>query len=315
MHPLARHGPAYARLDALGLTDDAGWDRWATWFDAHLSPGPPVGPHLDPPSFRDERVHWLCVPVARWLEHRLAAAHHRPLIVGFNAPQGAGKSTLAASLVAAFREVTGAQAVALSIDDFYLTRAEQVRLAAAHPGHPFLEQRGYPGTHDVPLGARVLAALRAGQAVEVPRYDKSAHGGLGDRSPPPHSIAGAVDLVLLEGWLLGFAPLEHVGDPHLVEPNEALRAYDAWHQHLDALLVLEMADDRQVISWRVEAEQAMRASGRPGLSDEAITDYVSRFLPAYRAFGPTLRTGRWQGDDRFSLTLDARRVPVAAPRW
>jgi len=112
--------------------------------------------------------------------------------------------------------------------------------------------------------------------------------------------------------MVGFPALDQVEDPHLAAPNEALRAYDAWHQHLEVLLVLEMADDRQVVSWRVEAEQAMRASGKPGLSDEAITDYVSRFLPAYRTWGPTLKQGRWQGDDRFTLVLDARRVPIAA---
>jgi D-glycerate 3-kinase len=302
MHPLARRGPAFPRLVELGLGDEDGGAGFADWFDANVPPGP----------LHDERVHWLCVPVARWLEQRLTRATRRPFMLGLNAPQGAGKTTLAAGLVGAFREVLGVQALALSVDDFYLTRAEQRRLADRHPGNPFLEQRGYPGTHDVALGAHVLSALRAGVALDVPRYDKSAHGGLGDRSPTAHPVDGPVDLVILEGWLLGFTPVPRVEDPHLEVPNEALRAYEAWQTHLDALLVLEMADDTQVVAWRVEAEQAMRASGRPGLSDEAITAYVSRFLPAYRTWSPTLRHGRWQGEERFTLTLDARRVPVAA---
>ena len=77
----------------------------------------------------------------------------------------------------------GHPALAISIDDFYLTHLEQRALAAAHPENPYLEHRGYPGTHDVGLGTAVLRALRASaDPVEIPRYDKSAHAGRGDRA-------------------------------------------------------------------------------------------------------------------------------------
>jgi D-glycerate 3-kinase len=300
---LAADGPAFARLAALGLTDASTWDPVARWFERHVPPGPTHA----------ERVHWLCVPFALWLSHRLSHATRRPLMVGLNAPQGAGKTTLASLLVGCFREVFARRVVALSVDDFYLTHAEQRALAAAHPGHRLLEHRGYPGTHDVPLGDRVLSALRAGQPIELPRYDKSAHGGRGDRSAETTRLDGPVDLVLLEGWMLGFSKVTPVGDPLLEAPNAALAAYEAWHRHLDALLVLQMLEPTQVVSWRVEAERAMRASGRSALSDEDITEYISRFLPAYETWSPTLSQGRWPNEDRFTLTLDARRVPVVAP--
>ena len=41
------------------------------------------------------------------------------------------------------------------------------------------------------------------------RYDKSAFGGLGDRADPAAWPVAAppVDIVLLEGWMLGFRPV------------------------------------------------------------------------------------------------------------
>ncbi len=74
----------------------------------------------------------------------------------------------------------------ISIDDFYLRQPEQIALARKYSRNPYLQHRGYPGTHDVGLGVRVLKELRKlaeGQSMKVPGYDRSARQGLGDRLP------------------------------------------------------------------------------------------------------------------------------------
>lgn len=45
--------------------------------------------------------------------------------------------------------------------------------------------------------------------VRIPRYDKSARGGKGDRAPEGEwgIVKTPVDIVLLEGWMLGFEAL------------------------------------------------------------------------------------------------------------
>jgi len=43
-----------------------------------------------------------------------------------------------------------------------------------------------------------------------------------------------------------------------------------------------------VFKWRLEAEEAMRAGGKPGMSDAQIADFVARFMPAYKAYLPYL---------------------------
>lgn len=45
--------------------------------------------------------------------------------------------------------------------------------------------------------------------VAVPRYDKSQHGGRGDRAPRDSwpRVQGPIDVILFEGWMLGFSPV------------------------------------------------------------------------------------------------------------
>ncbi len=229
-----------------------------------------------------------------------------PRVLAINGPQGCGKSTLAAQLVSHF-EHTGRRALSVSIDDFYLTHAAQRALSAAHPGNPYLEHRGYPGTHDLDLGTRTLAALRARTPgrVRVPRYDKSAHGGRGDRAPEHTwpSVDTPLDLLIVEGWMLGFRPVTPAppSDPHLHAPNAALADYAPWLEGVQAFVHLSATAPEHIVAWRVDAERARRNSGAPALSDAEARDYIERFLPAYALWGvspdgPVLR-----------ITLDAAR--------
>jgi D-glycerate 3-kinase len=222
--------------------------------------------------------------VLPWVLRRLTAG--TTLVVGINGPQGSGKTTLAAELCGALAS-GGFRATTLSVDDFYLTRAEQVALAAAFPADPYLQQRGYPGTHDFRFGARVLDELRGRSgSVQVPHYDKSACEGNGDRARLTE-VRLPLDVVLFEGWMLGFAAVASP-PPELATVNENLRAYHAWNERLDAFVQLVPEQVGYVVEWRVEAEARTRAAGRSGMSDAAIRDYIARFIPAYETYLPGL---------------------------
>jgi D-glycerate 3-kinase len=233
-------------------------------------------------------------------------------MLGLQAPQGAGKTTIGKRVLASLPDIR-LRGVSVSIDDFYLTRAEQRAVAAANPGNPYLEHRGYPGTHDIELGERTLAALRGsapGQLLRVPVYDKSQHSGRGDRAPESEwrDVRGPIDLVIVEGWMLGFEPVpeSRLPDPHLATPNQALADYQRWYEHLDAFIVLRPLDWNYVMKWRVEAEENMKAQGKPGLSREAIEDYVRRFLPAYEVWAGR-PPKRLESERTLTLAIDERR--------
>jgi pantothenate kinase-related protein Tda10 len=65
---------------------------------------------------------------------------NRPIVVGLSAPQGCGKTTLTRALREQFA-AEGIKSAVISLDDVYLPRAEQVKLAESS-GNPLLEFRG-----------------------------------------------------------------------------------------------------------------------------------------------------------------------------
>ncbi|KAL8819291.1 MAG: hypothetical protein Q9191_007765 [Dirinaria sp. TL-2023a] len=137
----------------------------------------------------------------------------RPFFLALSGLQGSGKSTLVARICASLREA-GHHPISVSLDDFYLPAPELQAAATSQPHNKLLKQRGQPGTHDAKLANQVFEQLRRineadeEHSVLLPTYDKGAHNGRGDRRPRVDWIAveSPVDLVLLEGWCVGFQP-------------------------------------------------------------------------------------------------------------
>jgi D-glycerate 3-kinase len=269
--------------------------------------------HCPVQSEATRMVDGYYLPVCQWIAQQRQPG--RCVVVFVNGPQGAGKSTLCTTAVRALGDV-GIRAVTVSIDDFYLTYAQQCELAAHHPGNPFLEFRGYPGTHDVKLGTSVICALRddPGAGIRVPVYDKSSHGGRGDRAVESQwkTEHGLFEIVLVEGWMLGFESVEvsSLPDLRMAFSNLALSTYSPWNQLCDAFVHLAMASPTDVIEWRMEAERVRRSRGEPGLTDAQARDYVYRFLPAYEVWVPSLRGAVVGRRPSFWVTLGIDRHPT-----
>ena len=112
-------------------------------------------------------------------------------------------------------------------------------------------------------------------------------------------VTGPLQVVCLEGWCLGFRPLPSDAAAAAVHPglgavNAALRTYEAaMESRVDVWVVVRVAEPNWVFDWRLQAEVEMRKSGKPGLSDAQVADFVSRFMPAYKAYLPVrgLRAG------------------------
>ena len=142
-----------------------------------------------------------------------------PLIVGVQGPQGSGKTFLTSILRDTLHSTPHNLSVAVfSLDDLYLPHDGLVALATAHPQNALFRGRGQPGTHDVPLGTAVLNKLKyinnlapngaeGSRDVELPSFDKSLFGGEGDRALSGTVVRPPVDVVLFEGWCVGFYPI------------------------------------------------------------------------------------------------------------
>ena len=153
-------------------------------------------------------------------EHRKGpSTKTTPLFVAIQGPQGSGKTFLTSQLCDILRSPPHSLSVAtLSIDDLYLPHADLVALAKRHGENVLLQGRGQPGTHDVQLARTLLRDLlhindsgspggRNSTRVLLPVYDKSLHNGAGDRTQNVVAVDPLVDVVILEGWCVGFFPL------------------------------------------------------------------------------------------------------------
>ncbi|CAL5444017.1 unnamed protein product [Camellia sinensis] len=236
-----------------------------------------------------------------------------PLVIGFSAPQGCGKTTLVFALDYLF-QITGRKSATISVDDFYLIAEDQAKLRESNPGNALVEFHGNAGSHDLSLYVETLTALskltKEGMKMKLPRHDKSAYNGRGNRADPSTwpEVEGPLLAIPLEGWMLGFKPLPvevvKAVDPQLETVNKNLEGYyDAWDKFIKAWIVIKIKDPDCVHQWRLQAEVAMRAGGKPGMSDEELMDFVSQYLPAYKAYLPTLYSECPTGADPDNLLL------------
>ncbi|MBD2559331.1 MULTISPECIES: glycerate kinase [Nostoc] len=217
----------------------------------------------------------------------------RPLIQGILGGQGTGKTTMS-KVLSLILDQLGYRTVSLSLDDLYKTYSDRLLLTQQDPR---LIWRGPPGTHDVDLGLNVLDKIRQLQSpVMIPRFDKSAFRGAGDRTNP--EMVTNIDIVLFEGWFVGVRPInadvfDTAPPPILTDEDRAfardmnLRLHDylpLW-ERLDSLIVLYPTDYRCSLEWRKQAEQQMIAAGKSGMSNAEIEQFVNYF---WRSLHPEL---------------------------
>jgi D-glycerate 3-kinase len=238
---------------------------------------------------------WLNPLACRLAEQHIGA--NRTLLIAFNGSQGSGKTTVSDYLCTSLIEMHGLNAVALSLDDFYLTRSERQALAASV--HPLLATRGAPGTHDMGLLHHTLEQLLdpdRGEPVLIPRFDKATD----DRRPNSDwsRVSTPVHCVLLEGWCLGAMP---VATNALSQPlNDLERDEDAdgiWRSYsnevlrrdfqplyplVDQWVMLCAPSFDCVFAWRREQERKLAATLSPEQANQLMNDdALLRFIQHY----------------------------------
>ena len=216
-----------------------------------------------------------------------------PLIQGILGVQGTGKTTMCKALTMILQQL-GYRTLNLSLDDLYKTYSDRLVLTQQDPR---LIWRGPPGTHDIDLGLNLLDQIHESQSpVIVPRFDKSAYNGAGDRTTP--EIFTDVDILLFEGWFVGVRPIDpqvfDIAPPPIIteadrsfarDMNRQLQNYLPLWQRLDSLIVLYPTDYRCSLTWRKQAEQQMIAAGKSGMTDSQIEEFVNYF---WRSLHPEL---------------------------
>jgi D-glycerate 3-kinase len=250
-----------------------------------------------PDSYGHEIRHWFAPLAAELAAFAGATRRHIPLI-GIQGAQGSGKSTLAELLALLLHQEHRLPCLVLSLDDYYLTRAQRQRLGETL--HPLFLTRGVPGSHAIDLLRQNLVELSLAshqRPVRLPRFDKARD----DRLPRAQwrVVQRPPALILLEGWCIGTPPqspaqlqppvnrLEATEDPHghwRAAVNLALqRDYQPLWRQLDQLVMLRVPDFDTILQWRGEQEQKLRQRLQPG-QGTALMDQrgLQRFIQHYQ---------------------------------
>ncbi|TFK23174.1 D-glycerate 3-kinase [Coprinopsis marcescibilis] len=256
------------------------------------------------------------------LRHSLTTA--KPLLVALQGPQGSGKSFVSAEVQKEMAtDPNPLRVVVLSIDDFYLPHMGLVELANQYSRNRLLHGRGQPGTHDVQLACRVLTSLKQhASETQLPSFDKSRFNGQGDRLPPGESPLihqpPVIDVVLFEGWCVGFHPIiaeeleaqwktweeerrkleiqeDICSKADIVKISKYLQGYKELWGLFDVLIKFGLPpatpDDgsayKIIYQWRLEQEHYMKSLRNQGMSDDEVKMFIDRYIPGYVFFGTT----------------------------
>jgi len=252
----------------------------------------------------------------------------KPIILGISGLQGSGKSTWASKIVDILTSQHNLHTITISLDDLYKTHTDLIAQRDKDPGNKLFRTRGQPGTHEEELAQRFFTELReykGDSELRIPSFDKSKFGGEGDRAPESDwpIITRKPDIVVFEGWCVGFQPLPptaiqqkhqaaHTSQlplntpaqhslSHLQDINENLRRYCESFmgpRHFDFFVHIDTDDLRNVYTWRVQQEHKLIAAKGEGMSDEQVRGFIDGYMPSYEIYLDGLRTGLFEEKGR-----------------
>lgn len=244
-----------------------------------------------PEQYLHQASIWFDPVIETIIEHRSSA--EKTLVIGINGCQGAGKTTLADYLCTCLQE-RGLRAIAISIDDFYLTRQQRQKLAS--DVHPLLSTRGVPGTHDLELAIETLnnLAMDSGE-IKVPRFNKAQDERLPIEEWP--EVETPLDIIILEGWCVGISAeaeeallqpineLESLSDPkgewRSFINQQLVTNYPELWQLIDRLIMLQAPSFSCVYQWRLEQEEKLATGNYLDHSHIMRGEELQRFIQHY----------------------------------
>ncbi|KAH9206259.1 P-loop containing nucleoside triphosphate hydrolase protein [Leptodontidium sp. 2 PMI_412] len=273
--------------------------------------------------------------IQRKINNQSHGERNRPFVLGVTGLQGSGKSHLASALVRELCDKHQYNAIEVSLDDFYLPHSERQELRQRNPENKLLGARGQPGTHDIELARKFFEQFGKvdNDEIWIPSFDKSLFQGDGDRLPQDQwkTVKWPVDIVIFEGWCVGFRPLEMGGVEkkrkeaveirdstktsektrtstsdfststladhdvnHLLWVNEQLCFYCKGFmgpQNFDFFVHLDTDELANVYVWRMQQEHALLERTGSGMTDEQVVKFVQVYMPAYELYLDGLRRG------------------------
>ena len=215
------------------------------------------------------------IPLSEWI-YSIYKVDKKPKIIGLSGGQGAGKSTITAILKFLLKRKYGINLCIFSIDDFYKTKAERIKISRKI--HPLFLVRGVPGTHDLSLINNTLKKLkkRDFKTVHIPKFDKSIDDRLNKNKW--QKIKKRPDIIIFEGWCVGARNQKNIDlkkslnyiekeyDKDLIwrktTNNYLKHQYKKIFKKIDKIVYLKAPNFNDIFKWRLLQEQKMKLTSK-----------------------------------------------------
>ena len=229
------------------------------------------------------------LPLSKWI-YSVYQKDKKTKIIGLSGGQGAGKSTITSILKLIFKKKYGLDLCVFSIDDFYKTKSERIRMSKKI--HPLFVTRGVPGTHDIKLLNKVIQKLKKKKfnSVLIPKFDKSKDDRF--KKTKWQKINKRPHIIILEGWCVGaiqqkksellrpINTIEKKFDKRLIWRNKVnnllKKEYKKLFNKLDKLVYLKVPDFNHIFKWRLLQEQKLKltSKSKKTMSKTQIKEFI-----------------------------------------
>ena len=229
------------------------------------------------------------LPLSKWI-YSVYQKDKKTKIIGLSGGQGAGKSTITSILKLIFKKKYGLDLCVFSIDDFYKTKSERIRMSKKI--HPLFVTRGVPGTHDIKLLNKVIQKLKKKKfnSVLIPKFDKSKDDRF--KKTKWQKIKKTPHIIILEGWCVGaiqqkksellrpINTIEKKLDKRLIWRNKVnnllKNEYKKLFNKIDKLVYLKAPDFNHIFKWRLLQEQKLKltSKSKKTMSKTQIKEFI-----------------------------------------
>ena len=229
------------------------------------------------------------LPLSKWI-YSVYQKDKKIKIIGLSGGQGAGKSTITSILKLIFKKKYSLDLCVFSIDDFYKTKSERIRMSKKI--HPLFVTRGVPGTHDIKLLDKVIRKLKKKKfdSVLIPKFDKSKDDRF--KKTKWQKIKKKPHIIIIEGWCVGaiqqkksellrpINTIEKKFDKRLIWRNKVnnllKNEYKKLFNKIDKLVYLKAPNFNHIFKWRLLQEQKLKltSKSKKTMSKTQIKEFI-----------------------------------------
>ena len=223
---------------------------------------------------KERMIRSFLIPLCFWIDKK--ADKKRPYFVGLAGGQGTGKTTSSSLIKIILTKYFKLKVFRISIDDFYKTRKERIRLSKRV--HPMLLTRGVPGTHDINMMLNFFKKVKSKKfkRLKLPTFNKAIDDRFNKKGW--YDLKEKPDVIIFEGWCVGAKAeknntlnktinlMEKNKDKKKIwrkYVNQQLKSkYKKLYSQLNCLIYLRAKNFNLLQKWRLKQERKLLLSSK-----------------------------------------------------